>query len=179
MIRRILVMVAACALFSGACIALAGKAKEGYPMMAAAGQMSQEEVAACLSQSGLHVERFAGEVPFRHTLRLEAEEYRNGRLLGKPLAGAVLTGNAGLHRLLLLGQKTPEGLKLSAAYLGPGSGGYDLAEAKRLLPAGSSSPLRWQRARDSALAPGRRVELCRLYGTNGQMVIVFVTLQRQ
>ncbi len=177
MIRRILVMAAACALFSGACLALAGRAKEGYPLMPAVDQMSREEVAACLRESGVHVERFAGDMPFAHVLRLEAEEYRDGKLSRRLLNGATLTGAPGLHRLLLLARQEVDGVKLSAVYVGPGDGGYDVVEAEQAVPLGDLAIVQWERPRDSGLALGHRVEICRLRAAH-ETVVVFATLER-
>lgn len=171
-------MVAACALFSGACMALAGRAREGYPLMPAADPMSREEVDACLRESGIHVERFAGEVPFAHVLRVEVEEYRDGEPSRRLLDGATLTGTAGLHRLLLLGRQEPGGVTLAAVYVGPGGEGYGTVEAEEAAPLGDLGAIRWERRRGSGLAIGRRVEICRLSGAQ-QTVVVFVTLERK
>jgi hypothetical protein len=177
MIRRILVMAAACALFSGACMALAGRAKEGYPLMPAVDQMSREEVEACLRESGIHVERFASEVPFAHALRVEVEARRDGQPPRRLLDSAALTGAAGLHRLLLLGREEPGGLKLSVVYIGPG-GGDGAVAVEQPIPLGDLKAIRWERSHGSDLALGPRVEVCRLSGAE-QTVVVFVTLERR
>jgi hypothetical protein len=178
MIRRILVMVVACALFSGACMALAGRAKEGYPLMPAVDPMSREEVEACLRESGVHVERFAGEVPFAHVLRVEVEARRDGQPPQRLLDGATLAGAAGLHRLLLLGREEPGGLKLSAVYVGPGDKGGGAVQVEQPIPLGDLGAVRWERPPDRGLALGRRVEICRLSGGQ-QTVAVLVTLERR
>ncbi len=163
MFRRILVMTAACLAF-GACLALAGKVeKEGYTIMPAADGMSVAEMRAALETLGLHVERFAYEVPVKHSLRLEINEYRDGKLV-RQVANTTAAGlSPGAHRLLIFARRSGDSLQFSFSNSdGEGGGG-----GTRWDTPVSLDGLRvtgWDGGHTHRLVVGQRAELCHFRG---------------
>ena len=161
--RRILVMAVVCAC-CGACLAMAGKAeRESYALMSAAGTMSSAEMQAALETLGLRVERFVYEVPARHNLQLEVEEYRGGRLVGPAMEATAVGLPPGTHRLLIIERRTSAGLQFSFSY-DAGEGGQHARMFGRAVSLQHVQATGWEGSPGNRLVPGRRVELLRFHG---------------
>ncbi len=158
MVRRILVMVVACAVFGGA-LAMAGRAeKEGYTLMPATDTMSTSELTEALGALGLHVERFAYDVPVKHDLRLRVDEYRSGKLTQSVLDMTASDLTAGTHRLLVFARQTGGGMQFSFANNGGGGSSNAVVSLKGLRTMG------WRGPDGKRLVVGQRMELGRFYG---------------
>jgi hypothetical protein len=162
MVRRILVMVVACGVFGG-CLAMAGRAeREGYAILPAADTMSTAEVQASLEAVGLHVDRFAYEVPLQHDLRVRIDEYREGKLMRSVLDTTGRDLAAGTHRLLLFARRGEGGMQFSLSD-NAADGHRGITSDAKVSLAGLQTTS-WQGARGNRLTVGQPVELCRFYG---------------